>query len=300
MINNESVLPKVSVCVVTYNQQDLIRQCLESLIMQKTNFPFEIIVSDDCSTDNTPKIISEFQKKYPEIIKPILHQKNMGALANFVYVHKQAKGQYISHMDGDDYSLPGKLQIQADFLDTHKSCNIVWHRVKVLNPQTNQLSDDLIEYSKLPKNGFDRGDILQFISIGANSTKMYRAYNTDIKMPNFDVVDYFMNVEEVSDKKAYFVNDKIYGVYRAGIGIASTGSGTRIILCKSFLYFAKKYPQFKDRINAVALLYFLVDLKNGRPTTKDFFQVWVKTFHIKSFWNIYKYWKLIKMFRLPR
>lgn len=290
---------KVSVCVVTYNQEDLIAQCLESLVTQETNFEYEIIVSDDCSTDNTPKVIKEFEKKYPDIIKPILHKKNLGAGKNFLFVHQQAQGEYIAHMDGDDYALPGKLQAQADFLDATPDCNIVWHRVKVLHPLTNKLSNDLIEYGKLPKKGFLQGDVLQLISIGTNSSKMYRAYNISMTFPDFEIVDYFMNVEEVSNKKAYYVDDKFYGVYRAGIGVSSTGNITRVILCKSFLYFAHKYPHLEDRVNAAALLYFLVDLKNGRPTAKDFFKVFIQTFHIKSFYNIYKYWEIIKMLRLP-
>jgi len=295
-----NMAPKVTICVVTYNQETLIQQCLESLISQVTNFKFEIIVSDDASTDNTPNIIQQYADKYPDIIKPILHKKNLGALENFIFVHNQATGEYISHMDGDDYSLAGKLQAQADFLDAHDDCNIVWHRVKILFSDSNTLYDDLIQYNVLPKEGFTRADILQFITIGVNSSKMYRAYKEEMVMPNFEVVDYFKNVEEVQNKKAYFVNDNFYGVYRAGIGIASSGSATRILLCKSFLHFAKKYPEYKDRINAATLLYFIVDLKNKRSTAKDFFIVWLKTFHYKSIYLIYKNRNIIKMFRLPK
>ena len=122
---------KVSVCVVTYNQERYIAECLQSLVDQETNFNFEVIVSDDCSTDRTPEIIKDFQRRYPNIIKPILHKKNMGAYKNFIFVHKQAKGKYVAHMDGDDYALPGKLQIQADYLDHNAECNIVWTHILV-------------------------------------------------------------------------------------------------------------------------------------------------------------------------
>ena len=69
---------KVSVCVVTYNQEKYIRKCLQSIIDQKADFDFEIIIADDCSTDNTPTIIQEFYAKYPEIVKPIFREKNIG------------------------------------------------------------------------------------------------------------------------------------------------------------------------------------------------------------------------------
>ena len=78
--------PKVSVCVVTYNQEKYIRQCLQSIVDQETNFNFEILVSDDCSTDATRTIVLEFASKYPEIVKPMFRDRNVGAVKNFVLI----------------------------------------------------------------------------------------------------------------------------------------------------------------------------------------------------------------------
>src|SRR6185369_17391361 len=118
---------KLSVCVVTYNQENYIRQCLQSIIDQVTDFSFEIIVGDDCSTDNTRSIVKEYCDKYPEIIKPLFHQVNIGATRNYFAVHSKAGGEYIAHCDGDDYKIPGKLQKQVAFLDQHRDCAIVGH-----------------------------------------------------------------------------------------------------------------------------------------------------------------------------
>ena len=76
--------PKVSVCVVTYNQEKYIRQCLQSIVDQETDFDFEVIVSDDCSMDGTCAIVQEFVEKYPGMVKPIFHDRNMGALRSVV------------------------------------------------------------------------------------------------------------------------------------------------------------------------------------------------------------------------
>ena len=81
IVNKE--IPKVSVCVVTYNQENLIERCLNSILSQEVNFSIEIIVGDDGSTDRTRTIINQFKNRYPKIVKPIFHEKNIGALRNY-------------------------------------------------------------------------------------------------------------------------------------------------------------------------------------------------------------------------
>lgn len=116
--------PLVSICSITYNHAPYIRQCLDGFLMQKTNFPFEIIINDDCSTDGTTEIIKEYAAKYPDLIKPIFHDENQyqkgvrGMFLNFVF--PKAQGQYLALCEGDDYWIdPLKLQKQVDFLETH-------------------------------------------------------------------------------------------------------------------------------------------------------------------------------------
>ena len=293
------IKPKVSVCVVTYNQEKYIRQCLQSLVDQKTDFKFEVIVADDCSTDGTKTIVQEFSEKYHEIVKPTFHEKNIGAYKNFLFVHLKPTSEYIAHMDGDDYSLPGKLQVQKDFLDRHQECNVVFHRVKVLYEKSSVLLDDLTNIKIIPKGGYTRSSILRHVSVGANSSKMYRAAVRVKEYPEFNIVDYFENVEQVGMGRACYVSDQPYGVYRASIGIASAGGGTRLALCNSFLYFAKKYPEDRKNVNAAALLLLLADIKNKRPTWRAFLLVWIKTFHPLAVVELLRNWKITKMLRLP-
>jgi glycosyltransferase involved in cell wall biosynthesis len=292
--------PKVSVCVVTYNQEKYIRQCLQSIVDQETDFDFEIIVGNDCSTDGTRAIVQEFANKYPDMVKPIFHEKNIGAYKNFLFVHTKTTGEYIAHMDGDDYMLPSKLQVQVHFLDLHQECNVVFHRVKVLYEQNGVLLDDLTDVKIIPKGGYTQSAILRHVSVGANSSKMYRASVKVKEYPEFNIVDYFENVEQVGTGKACFVSEDPYGVYRAGIGIASSGSSTRLALCNSFLYFAKKYPEDRKNVNAAALLLFLADLKNKRPTWREFCIVWIKTFHPMSVIVLFQNRRITKMLRLPK
>lgn len=123
--------PLVSICSITYNHAPYIRQCLDGFLMQKTNFPFEIIINDDCSTDGTTEIIKEYAAKYPDLIKPIFHDENQyqkGVRGIFVkFVFPKAQGKYLALCEGDDYwTNPLKLQKQVDWLETHPDCNLVF------------------------------------------------------------------------------------------------------------------------------------------------------------------------------
>ena len=120
--------PLVSVVSISYNQEQFIKDTLEGFVMQKTNFPFEVIISDDCSTDDTRNIISGFQKNHPAIIKPTFREENLGAVENFFDTFLNAKGKYIAICEGDDFwTHPEKLQRQVDFLEAHPEYTICFH-----------------------------------------------------------------------------------------------------------------------------------------------------------------------------
>ncbi len=100
--------------------------------MQKTNFEFEVLVGDDCSTDGTSEIVSQYSKKYPDIIKHIRRQQNMGCLANFMDLCEKASAKYVAFCDGDDYwTDENKLQKQYDFMEKNEDVNICAHKVLV-------------------------------------------------------------------------------------------------------------------------------------------------------------------------
>ena len=92
--HNSDNTPVVQIICVTYNQKDYISDALNSFLMQKTNFEFEVLVGDDCSTDGTSEIVAQYSKKYPDIIKHIRRQQNMGCLANFMDLCEKASAGY--------------------------------------------------------------------------------------------------------------------------------------------------------------------------------------------------------------
>lgn len=120
---SKSDAPMVSIRCITYNHESFIAQALDSFLMQKTVFPFEIVVHDDASSDKTANIVREYEKKYPDIIKPIYEEENQYSknVAHFRKVVDDAcKGKYIAYCEGDDYWIePDKLQVQVDWLESH-------------------------------------------------------------------------------------------------------------------------------------------------------------------------------------
>ena len=120
--------PLVSVRVITFNHEKYIRDCLEGILMQKTDFQFEAVIGEDCSTDQTREIVTGYAEKYPDKIRMILSESNAGAYENIFRVQKACRGKYQAFCDGDDYwTDPLKLQKQADFLESHPDFTLCFH-----------------------------------------------------------------------------------------------------------------------------------------------------------------------------
>ena len=129
--------PLVSVLCLTYNHEKYIRDALEGFVNQKTNFPYEVFVHDDASTDNTAEIIREYADKYPDIIKPIYQKENQyskGISILTTFIFPRMKGKYIAFCEGDDYWCnENKLQLQADWLESHPDYSFCVHNTKLVN-----------------------------------------------------------------------------------------------------------------------------------------------------------------------
>jgi len=124
---------RVSVCCITYKQKQYISQAIDSFLMQKTTFPFEIIIGEDNGEDGTLDILNAYKNKYPNIIKLVASNVNIGANKNLLRVFNLAKGQYIAVCEGDDYWCDNnKLQSQLDLLDADSSISLCVHAAKLL------------------------------------------------------------------------------------------------------------------------------------------------------------------------
>ena len=117
--------------MITYNHEDYISQAIDSVLTQKTNFDFQLIIGEDCSQDKTREIVINYQKKYPQIIRLLLANKNQGMMCNWTNLLQSARGQYLAVLEGDDYWADDhKLQKQVDFLDKHPDYSLCFHSVE--------------------------------------------------------------------------------------------------------------------------------------------------------------------------
>ena len=116
---------RASILMVTYNHQEFIAQAIDSVLMQEVDFEYEIVIGEDCSTDNTRQIVVDYQRKYPDKIRLLLHEVNLGAHENFIASYKACEGEYIALLEGDDYWISSdKLKKQVDFLDQNSDFTI--------------------------------------------------------------------------------------------------------------------------------------------------------------------------------
>ena len=130
----------LSVCIRTHNQERFIREALDSVLCQKTIFPFEIIVSDDASSDGTVAILQEYAAKHPNTIRLLLSETNIGGPMNLKQVIEACHAKYITCLDGDDFYTDNyKLQKQVDFLEAHSEFVACFHNTWYVDTKGNKL-----------------------------------------------------------------------------------------------------------------------------------------------------------------
>lgn len=217
---------KVSICCITYNHAPFIRQCLDGFLMQQCNFGFEVLIHDDASTDGTQEIIKEYQKKYPDIIKPIFQIENQYSKGirgmNLRFNFPRAQGKYIALCEGDDYwTDPLKLQKQVDYMQTHPNTVFLTHAAKKINAVTKEECGEIRPYKNKticsPEN-----IILSSGNFFPTSSYMFKNQGADfyVNPPNFITIspvgDYALNLYFTLKGEIHYL-DEFMSVYRTEV-----------------------------------------------------------------------------------
>lgn len=229
---------KVQVICLTYNHKDYIEQALQGFIMQKVNFPYEVLIGDDCSTDGTTKIIKQYAHKYPDIIKLISHNKNLGSMRNAKNLRNRITAEYICYCEGDDYwTDENKLQKQVDFLDMHPEYRGCFHDAEIVKPidkywygdKSYQYDNDGKRYLPRNKKGFIKKHKYTISDLIGNyiihtATIMYR-WNYNIKFPEWmndcrggDIV---IQMLQCGKDGGYYYMPEAMSVYRVANGVSA-------------------------------------------------------------------------------
>lgn len=167
----------VTVNLLTYNHCRFIAQALDSILAQRVNFRYEIVIGDDASEDGTQDIIRRYMSEYPKIIRAIFHEKNVGIARNVQSIRSLYRGKYIAPMEGDDYWIdPDKLQRQADFLEAHPEYSAV--AAKLIYVDDNGQKLNLKADTKLYYEGSEYSikEFSDYKMAGQINTMMYRSF----------------------------------------------------------------------------------------------------------------------------
>lgn len=204
----------VSVCMITYNHGSFIREAIESIIEQKTEFDFELVIGEDCSTDDTRKICQEYASQYPKIIRLLDSEKNLGVIPNFIRTLEACKGKYIAMCEGDDYWInPHKLHKQVRFLEENSKYSLCFHDAIVR--WENKSSPPYNFCKGLSKTIFNIEDVINSWLM-PSASMMFRS-NLLFPLPNWfkDIYngDYALQLLLILKGDFYFT-DQVMSVYR--------------------------------------------------------------------------------------
>jgi len=227
--------PLFSVVVITFNQEEYISHTLDSIIGQDHKYSYEIIIGEDCSSDGTRDILLRYQKRYPDIIRVILNDRNLGLIKNYFSTIKHCSGKYIMQCAGDDYWLPGKVRTQIKFMEDNPDVGMCCGNVQ------NLYLDGKMTKSNHKKRFCSIIELMKKNEIAAVSICLRKiifleyivAVNPIEK--NWLIEDYPMHLWFVCNSKIYYLNE-LLAVYR---------------LSKDSIMRQKKYDHMKQLLNSI-------------------------------------------------
>ena len=259
------VNPRVSVAVITYNHGKYIANCLEHILAQKTDFAYEIVIADDCSKDNTRDILEAYQQRYPEKIKLLFQDSNLGLIGNYTSLLKNCVGTYIAQISGDDYWCDEqKLQKQVEALEQNSECDLCY-------TNTYSCDDDGVVEKRmmLKKNEITFESHLFAAGYFAPLSWMFRREVLDYAewQSWFTDESFALALDVLAKSKIYFIDEPMT-VYRCRMGSAAspiqTGAKWRYHqgILRMQLYYAEKYKLadellWKLRMQIYATYYLL-------------------------------------------
>lgn len=214
--------PKVSVVCMVYKHEAYLRQCFDGFVMQKTTFPIEILVNDDCSPDGSANVMREYEEKYPELFHCIYQEENQyskGKMAWWEVLFPMAKGDYIAICEGDDYWIdPYKLQKQVDFMEQHSDFVACFHNARV------QYKDKVSLFNVLNESHYPTTeDLIKRRWFIATPTLLFRNVLQEYPDWRGEIIngDYLLELLLAREGRFFYMDD-VMAVYRQdGLGMSA-------------------------------------------------------------------------------
>lgn len=268
--------PLLSVCLITYNQENFIQKAIKSVFEQEVNFSIEFVISNDCSPDKTHEKINEIISQAPEnfTIKYFNHQENLGMMKNFAFAINECTGKYIAYFEGDDYwCYPKKIQTQIEFLESNSDFAICCHNVKFLE------GEKIIENIYLDKLSIKSESKIEDLAkhnYVPTLTTVFR--NVQDKLPTWilksPIGDLPMFMMVAKHGKIKFINEK-WAVYRNNIGEWSKmGNQRNLSMIRQYDLLIEEFKNqniIKNNLHEIRNKYIKEYLKKEHLSFKNFF-----------------------------
>lgn len=264
---------KVTVVCITYNHEEFIAQALDSFLMQKTNFRFQIFVGEDHGPDRTAEIVREYAEKYPDIVVPFLREKNMGAQRNLIDLCNHATSPYIAFCEGDDYWTDEyKLQKQFDYMESNPELRVCFAKAEITAPEDWFLrsyyktdSEGKMVFPECDPSyrggkGFLKAD--SFINfLQAHTSTLFYRWNYELQIPEwfYDgyIGDWPLFLMQLGNGEAGFIPEVVSVYRRSDVGVYMSQSmdehfmktrqeAIRVMLCMLDFYeinYPEEYPK---------------------------------------------------------
>lgn len=219
----------VSIIMPVYNHEKYVEKALKSIFEQKTSYAFEVIIGEDCSTDNSRTIIKDFEKRYPDRVKAFYREKNLGGTKNVYLLYLEAKGRYIAVLEGDDYWCnENKIQRQAEFLDHNPDYIGVSHDFRRVDGEGKNIEDRNIDDSEKDR-AFTWEDFLNKGFCFQSATLMFRNFFGDggdytLIYKSHDLVSDLTILTILLNRSSIYVLPEIMSVYRQVIKEGNTNA----------------------------------------------------------------------------
>lgn len=288
----------VSIVSFTYNHENYVTDALDSFLMQETNFPFEVIIRDDCSTDQTITIIKKYVNKFPNIITPIFEIENQYSLGKMGMpgVLRKAQGKYIAICEGDDYWIDKyKLQKQVDFLEKNKNVALLFtNAVNHYYDEENKSIINKNDFNKTLQSGYIKPAAILEDWIVPTATIMYKNIDTGdflTEKNDFPVGDTPLFLYLAQYGKVYYLNEKT-AIYRR-LSTGMVRSGTRHPSIEKSIQFIRYYEFLDEYFKDYDLAPIVEKLVSDR-----YFGIAKISFYQKDYLSCLKYLN-ISLFRDP-
>ena len=250
-MGQSKAIPKVSVSIICFNQSQFIEQTLAAITSQETDFSYEIVVSDDASTDGTAEIIKTYQERFPELIRLQVNESRLGMKANFLNNLDRCRGRFIALCDGDDVWISNKkLQLQTDFLESNKEFSAVFHRVRHESARGHLFQELPKVHMRKPR--LTAEDLISEGAFMPTSSIMFRT-TEDGAYPEWlwsmeNIVDFPLNLSNAMRGDIGYI-DATLGIYRtASSPSAYSSSPVATILDETFRMYEIMIKNFPDEI----------------------------------------------------